>query len=103
MRTSVHACVRDVFAIYDNNILPRLIIMAITQFRLNLERVSVRFYDSINPIESVKLPSRNYLDESKMATSNMAVSKMASFCCVASKHRFVPAVTFDHYIGRQHR
>ena len=77
--------------------------MAISQFRLNLERACVRFYGSINPIESVKLPSVNYLDESKMATSNMAVSKMASFCCLGSKHRFVPAVTFDHYIGRQHR
>ena len=72
-------------------------------FRLNLERVCVRFYGSINPIESVKLPSANFLDESKMATSTMAVSKMASFCCVASKHRFVPVVTFDHYIGRQQR
>ena len=66
------------------------------------------FYGSINPIESVKLPSVNYLDESKMAiskmaVSKMAVSKMASFCCLASKHRFVPAVTFDHYIGRQQR
>ena len=48
-------------------------------FRLNLERVWVRFYGSINPIESVNLPSANYLDESKMATSKMAVSKMASF------------------------
>ena len=75
--------------------------MAISQFRLNLEMVSVRFYGSINPIESVKLPSVDYLDKSKMATSKMAVSKMASFCCLASKHCFVPAVTFDHYIGRQ--
>ena len=77
-------------------------------------KVCVRFYGSINPIESVKgkkgsfyiavkLPSANYLDESKMATSKMAVSKMASFCCIASKHRFVPVVTFDHYIGRQQR
>ena len=77
--------------------------MSISQFRLNLERVCIRFNGSINPIESVKLPSVNYLDESTMATSNMAVSKMASFCCVASKYRFVPAVTFDHYIGRQLR
>ena len=74
-----------------------------SQFRLNLERVCVRFYGSIIPIESVKLPSVNYLDESKMAISKMAVSNMTSFCCVASKHRFVPAVTFDHYIGRQQR
>ena len=66
-------------------------------------KVCVRFYGSINPIESVKLPSVHYLDESKMATSKMAVSKMASFCCLASKHRFVPAVKFDHYIGRQQR
>ena len=65
--------------------------MAVSQFRLNLERVCVRFYGSINPIESVKLPSVNYLDECKMS-----VSKMASVCCVAPKHRFVPAVTFDH-------
>ena len=72
----------------------------ISQFRLNLETVCVRFYGSINPIESVKLPSVNYLDESKMATSKMAVSKMTSFCCFASKHRSVPAVTFYHYIGR---
>ena len=64
-------------------------------FRLNLERVCVRFYGSINPIESVKLPSVNYLDESNMATSNMAVSKMASFCCIVSKHRFVPVASFD--------
>ena len=63
-------------------------------FRLNLERVCVRFYGSINPIESVKLPSANYLDESKMATSKMAVSKMASFCCIASKHRFVPVLSY---------
>ena len=72
-------------------------------FRLNLERVCVTFYGSINPIESVKLPSVNYLDESNMATSNMPVSKMASFCCIASKHRFVRAASFDHYIGRQQR
>ena len=74
--------------------------MAISPFRLNLERVCVRIYGSINPIESVKLPSVIYLDESKMTTSKMAVSKMASFCCLASKHRFVPAVTKIHYIGR---
>ena len=29
MHTSVHACVRDVFAIYDDNILPRLIMIKI--------------------------------------------------------------------------
>ena len=72
-------------------------------FRLNLERVCVRFYSSINPIVSVKLQLVNYLDDSNMATSNMAVSKMASFCCIASKHRFVPVASFDHYIGRQQR
>ena len=77
--------------------------MAISQFRLNEERVCFRFYGSIHPIESVKLPSVNYLDASKTATSNMAVSKMASFCCLAPKYRLVPAVTFDHYIGRQQR
>ena len=71
--------------------------MAISPFRLNLERLCVRFYGSINPIESVKLPSVNYLDESKMATSKMAVSKMASCCCLASKHSFIPAVTLDIY------
>ena len=54
--------------------------MVVSQFRPNLERVCARFYGSINPIESVKLPSVNYLDESKMAISKMAVSKMASFC-----------------------
>ena len=48
-------------------------------FRLNLERMCVRFYGSINPIESVKLPSVNYFDESKMATSKMAVSKRRPF------------------------
>ena len=31
--------------------------MAISQFRLNLERVCFILYGSINPIESVKLPS----------------------------------------------
>ena len=30
---------------------------AISKFRLNLERVCVRLYGSIHPIESVKLPS----------------------------------------------
>ena len=29
VRTSVHACGRDVFAIYDDNILPRLIMIII--------------------------------------------------------------------------
>ena len=29
VRTSVHACERDVFAIYDGNILPRLIMIII--------------------------------------------------------------------------
>ena len=29
VRTSVHACVRDVFPIYDDNILPRLIMIII--------------------------------------------------------------------------
>ena len=53
--------------------------MAIYQFRLNLERVCVRFYGSINQIESVKLPSVNYLDESKMATSKMAYPKWRPF------------------------
>ncbi len=53
--------------------------MSISQFRLNLVMVYVRSYGSINPIESVKLPSVSYLDESKMATSKMAVSIMASF------------------------
>ena len=64
--------------------------MVISQFRLNLERVCVRFYGSINTTEPVKLPSVNYLHESKMTTSNMAVSKKASFSCIASKHRIVP-------------
>ena len=59
-------------------------------FQLNLERVYVRFYGSINPIESVKLPSANYLDESKMATSKMAVSKMASFCYLRRSTAFSP-------------
>ena len=86
--------------IQDGGIEPK---MAISQFRLNLERVYVRFYGSINPIEPVKLPSVNYLDESNRSTSKMAVSKMASFCCIASKHRFVPVVAFDHDIGRQQR
>ena len=63
----------------DGGIQDGCIELKMATFRLNLERVCVRFYGSINPIESVKLPSVNYLDESKMATSKMAVSKMASF------------------------
>ena len=82
----------------DGGIQDGCIELKMATFRLNLERVCVRFYGSKNPIESVKLPSVNYLDESKKA-----VSKMASFCCIASKHRFVPVVTFEHYIGRQQR
>ena len=85
----------------DGGIQDGCIKMAISQLRLNLERVCVRFYGSINPIQSVKLPSVNYLDESKMATSKMAVSKKAPFCFLASKHRFVPTVTFEHYIGKR--
>ena len=73
------------------------------QTKAPLERVCVRFYGSINPIQSVKLPSVNYLDESKMATSKMAVSQKAPFCFLGSKHHFVPTVTFKHYIGRQQR
>ena len=87
----------------DGGIQDGCIELKIATFRLNLERVCVRFYGSINPIESVKLPSVNYLDESKMSTSKMAVSKMVSFRCIASKHRFVPVASFDHYIGRQQR
>ena len=34
--------------------------IVISQFRLNIERVCVKFFGSINPIESVKLPSVNY-------------------------------------------
>ena len=34
--------------------------IVISQFRLNIERVCVRFFGSINPIESVKLSSVNY-------------------------------------------
>ena len=34
--------------------------MAVSQFRINLVRVYVRLYGSINPIESVTLPSVNY-------------------------------------------
>ena len=87
----------------DGGIQDGCIELKMAKFRLNLERVCVRFYGSINPMESVQLPSVNYLDESKMATSKMAISKMASFCCIALKHRFVPVVTFVHYIGRQQR
>ena len=92
-----------VLQIQDGGIQDGFIELKMAIFRLNLERVCVTFYGSINPIESVKLPSVNYLDESNMATSNMAVSKMESFCCIASKHRFVPVASFDHYIGRQQR
>ena len=42
-------------------------------------------------------------DKYKMATSKMAVSEMASFCCIAHMHHVVTAFTFDHYIGSQHR
>ena len=31
-RACVHACVRDVFAIYDNDILPRLIMIIIKNY-----------------------------------------------------------------------
>ena len=34
MRAHVHACVRDVFAIYDNNISPRLIMITRALLRL---------------------------------------------------------------------
>ena len=41
-------------------------------------------------------------DKSKMATSNMAVTKMASFCCIASKQHFVPIeMILDSPLGSQ--
>ena len=39
MRTSVHACVRDVFAIYDDNILPMLIMIIIKLIILYFIRI----------------------------------------------------------------
>ena len=39
VRPSVHACVRDVFAIYDDNILPRLIMIIITIIILYFKRI----------------------------------------------------------------
>ena len=39
MRTSVHACVRDVFAIYDDNILTRLIMIIIKMIILYFIRI----------------------------------------------------------------
>ena len=43
MRTSVHACVRDVFAKYDDNILPRLIIIII--IIITLHSIQIRHTD----------------------------------------------------------
>ena len=40
MRACVRACVRDVFAIYDNNILPRLIMIIIKIIFLNLIEIA---------------------------------------------------------------
>ena len=39
MRTSVHACVRDVFAIYDDDILSRLIMIIIKIVILNFIQI----------------------------------------------------------------
>ena len=71
--------VNIVLQMQDGGIQDGCIQLKMAIFRLNLERVCVRFYGSINPIESVKLPSVNYLDESNMATSNMAVPKWHPF------------------------
>ena len=39
VRTSVHACVRDVFVIYDDNILPRLVMIIIKKCILYFIRI----------------------------------------------------------------
>ena len=55
MRTSVHACVRDVFAIYDDNILPRLIMIIIKINILYFKRI--RYTDDF---PSTGIPASSY-------------------------------------------
>ena len=55
MRKSVHACVRDVFAIYDGNILPRLIMIII---KINiLYFIRIRHTDDF---PSTDIPASSY-------------------------------------------
>ena len=63
--------------------------MAKSQLLLNQLRWCFKLHGSIDPMESVKLPSVNYFWKSKMATS-----EMACLCYIACKHHFVPVVKF---------
>ena len=55
MRTSVFACVRHVFAIYDDNILPRLIMIIIKIIILNF--IQIRHTDDF---PSTGIPASRY-------------------------------------------
>ena len=48
-RVCVHACVRDVFAIYDNNILPRLIMIIIKIMFLYIYIIEIAHSDDFPP------------------------------------------------------
>ena len=55
--------------------------------RLRQRTIGVKCYGSIDAMDSVKVPYICYLfDNSNMATSRMAVSKMASFCNMSCTH-----------------
>ena len=55
-----------------------------------------KVHGSIDPMESVK-----YHRFIIFGKSNMATSKMAFLCYIASKHLFVPVVTFDQPLYSQ--
>ena len=55
LRTSVHACVRDVFAIYDDNILPRMKMIIIKIIILYF--IQIRRTDNF---PSTGIPASNY-------------------------------------------
>ncbi len=63
----------------DGGIQDGCIELKMATFRLNLERVCIRFYGSINPIESVKLPSVNYLDNPRWRHSRWRYPKWRHF------------------------
>ena len=78
MRTSVHACVRDVFAIYDDNILSRLIMKIIKMIILYF--IQIRHTDYF-PSAGIHASTRNNTTVSAEELGMMAADGRANHHC----------------------
>ena len=72
VRTSVHACVRDVFAIYDDNIFPRLIMIII--------KIIILYFIRIRHTDDFPSTGKFYLLELLFSIINSAVVKLTYNC-----------------------